>query len=556
MMDEDATSQDRQSSQDLTAYAGRWVALVGDQVAGVGDTAIAAERLGRRNRLRERLAIYFVEPEGGQPLSLPEQLFQLQSIFQSHDQPIHLVGGAVRDMLLGRSIKDLDFVVPEGAVQLAFKVANSLNLPAYILDRERDAGRVILPDGETTLDFTCYRGEDLLCDLRNRDFTINAMALPVAAKSQASLIDPSGGLADLAAKIIRHTHPTAIVDDPVRAMRAARHEVDFDFAIEDETRHAARRAAALLEEVSIERIRDELLKMMRLHSPDKALSALLDLNLLPAVLPEIAALADIPQTPPHFEPVMAHTGSVLHWTVRVEELITLDSPPVETKLAEAYQCLAPYRRQLSEHIGRRLDGGVSGRQALRLGALFHDVGKAQTMSVEADGRIRFFGHAEVGAKVAGQRLTNLRLSREVVRHEKALITGHMRPLNLAQNPRLSRRAIYRFFRDCGSAGLDITLLALADHLAVSHSTQPDAQWRRLLNVVSELQEHYFTRFTETVQPEAILDGRSLIEILSIEPGPEVGRLLGLLVEAQAAGEVETREQAIAMIRVLAAEDTE
>ena len=86
-MDEDATSQDRQPSQDLTAYAGRWVALVGDQVAGVADTAIAAERLGRRNRLRERLAVYFVEPEGGQPLSLPEQLFQLQPIFQSHDQP-------------------------------------------------------------------------------------------------------------------------------------------------------------------------------------------------------------------------------------------------------------------------------------------------------------------------------------------------------------------------------------------------------------------------------------------------------------------------------------
>ena len=556
MMDEDATSQDRQPSQDLTAYAGRWVALVGDQVAGVGDTAIAAERLGRRNRLRERLAVYFVEPEGGQPLSLPEQLFQLQPIFQSHDQPVYLVGGAVRDVLLGRSIKDLDFVVPEDAVRLAFKVANSLNLPAYVLDRERDAGRVVLPDGETTLDFTCFRGEDLLSDLRNRDFTMNAMALPVAAQTQASLIDPSDGLVDLTARVIRQTHPTAIEDDPVRAMRAARHAVDFDFAIEDETRHAARRAAGLLDGVSIERIRDELLKMMRSHLPERAFSALLDLDLLPAVLPEVAALVDIPQTPPHFESVLTHTGSVLRWTSRLEELVTQERPPVETMLTEAYQCLAPYRRQLVEHIGRRFDGGVSGRQVLRLGALFHDVGKAQTMSVEADGRIRFFGHAEVGADVAEKRLINLRFSREVVRHEKALIAGHMRPLFLAQNPRLSRRAIYRFFRDCGSAGLDITLLALADHLAVSPNTQADPQWRRLLDVVSKLHEHYFTRFNETVQPKAILDGRSLIKILSIEPGPEVGRLLGLLVEAQAAGEVETREQAIALIKALAAKGTE
>ena len=153
-------------------------------------------------------------------------------------------------------------------------------------------------------------------------------------------------------------------------------------------------------------------------------------------------------------------------------------------------------------------------------------------------------------------MINLRLSREVVRHEKALISGHMRPLHLAQNPSLSRRAIYRFFRDNGNASLDITLLALSDHLAVFHDAQSDTQWQRLLDVVSKLHEHYFTRFNETVQPDPILDGRSLIEILSIEPGPEVGRLLSLLVEAQAAGEVETREQAITLIKVLAAEDTE
>jgi putative nucleotidyltransferase with HDIG domain len=525
---------------------------VGDQVAGVGDTAVAAERLGRRNRLRERLAVYFVEPEGGQPLSLPEQLIQLQSIFQSHDRPIHLVGGAVRDVLLGRSMKDLDFVVPGGAVRLAFRVANSLNLPAYVLDRERDAGRVVLPDGETTLDFTCYRGEDLLSDLRNRDFTINAIALPVAARTRASLIDPCDGLTDMKAGLIRQTHPAAIEDDPVRAMRAVRHAVDFDFTITDETCDAVRGAAALLDGVSIERVRDELLKMMRSRAPEKAFYLLEDLSLLPSVLPEIAALADIPQTPPHYESVLAHTGSVLRWISQVEELVTLEEPPAEQMLAEAHQCLAPYRQELVQHIGRRLDGGVSGRQVLRLGALFHDVGKAETMTVEANGRIRFLGHAEVGAVTAAKRLSDLRLSREVVRHEKALIAGHMRPLYLAQNPKLSRRAIFRFFRDCGSAGLDITLLALADHLAVYHSGQVEPQWRRLLDVVSKLHEHYFTRFNETVQPEALLDGRSLIEILSIEPGPEIGRLLGLLVEAQAAGEIETREQAITLIKALAA----
>ncbi len=553
-MDEKAANQDRQSNHDLSVYAGRWVALVDDQVAGVGETALAAERLGRRNRLRERLAVYFVEPEGGRPLSLPEQLIQLDLIFRRHDQPVYLVGGAVRDMLMDRPIKDLDFVVPSGAIKLAYLVGDSLNLPAYVLDRERDAGRVVLGDKETTLDFTCYRGEDLLHDLRERDFTMNAIALPVAARTESSLIDPSNGQEDIVAGIIRQTQPSAVVDDPVRAMRAVRHAVDFDFEIEAETRDAVRKGAVLLNKVSIERVRDELLKMMRSPSPEKAPGIMLDLGLLPVVLPELAALDKIPQTPPHFESVLAHSCSVLHWLTRMEGLITLERPPAETMLAEAHQKLAPFRLPLAEHLKRRLDGGVDGRQALRLGVMFHDAGKAQTMSVDPDGRIRFFGHAEAGANLAAQRMAELRLSREVIRHVRAVIGGHMRPLYLAENTTLSRRAIFRYFRDYGRAGLDIAILALADHLAIADHKHPDQQWRRLLDVVSGLLEHYFQRFEETVQPETLLDGRELMKTLGIGPSPEVGRLLGLLIEAQATGEIVSRQEAIEFLKQLAAQE--
>ncbi|UCG23093.1 MAG: HDIG domain-containing protein, partial [Chloroflexota bacterium] len=345
-------------------------------------------------------------------------------------------------------------------------------------------------------------------------------------------------------------------DDPVRAMRAVRHAVDFEFEIDVEARTAVRQAALLLDTVSIERVRDELLKVMHSHSPKRGLELMLDLGLLPQVLPELADLAKISQTPPHFESALAHTGSVLRWLSLIEGLITLERPPAESMLEEVHQRLAPYRLSLAEHFERRLDGGVDGWQALRLGAMFHDAGKAQMISVEPDGRTRFFGHSEVGADLAAYRLTALRLSREVIRHVRAVVAGHMRPLYLARNPSLSRRAIFRYFRECGSAGLDIIMLALADHLAIADRGRPDRQWERLLEVVSGLLEHYFRHYRETVRPEALLDGRQLMEILHLEPGPEVGRLLGLLVEAQAAGEVVTRKEAVDLLLRLAEQGTD
>jgi putative nucleotidyltransferase with HDIG domain len=214
----------------------------------------------------------------------------------------------------------------------------------------------------------------------------------------------------------------------------------------------------------------------------------------------------------------------------------------------------PYSPRLAEYLDRRLDGGVNGHQALRLGALFHDVGKAGTLTAEPNGRLRFFGHAEAGASLAQQRLTRLRLSREAVRQIGAIVDGHMRPLLLAQTPSLSRRAIFRFFRDTGGVGLDITILAMADQLALVDSDRHDAQWQRLIQVVAQLHRHYFENFRETVKPAPILDGRDLMEVLQLEPGPQIGRLLDQLLEAQAADQVKSREEAIALARRLAASD--
>lgn len=533
---------------DRAAYAGRWVALTGDVVAGVGETPAEARRLAQRNRPKERFALQFVEPDGGDVLPLSPLLDRLRPFLHTQPQPVYLVGGAVRDALLGKPSHDLDFVLPAQAIRLAYKVGDYLQAPAYALDEERDTGRVVLAALETMLDFARFRGADLNADLRDRDFTINALALPATARTTAALIDPCGGLADLQARQLRLTHPGAIAHDPVRALRAVRLALTFDLTLTEETAAAVQTAVPLLATVSPERIRDELVKLLQTDAPHRALAQLHALGLLPALLPELAALADVAQSPPHHEPVLAHTGSVLRWLLLVEQALA----GVETAVPHLTALLAPFAAPLQDHLARVEDGGVNGRLLLRLGGLFHDVGKAETETVDENGRIRFLGHDKVGAKMAARRLRQLALSNKAIDHVYAIVDNHMRPLLLAQTimPQgsLSRRTVFRFFRAAGTAGVDVLLLALADHLATYDGPGDADVWRAQQAVTATLLDHYFNRPAESVAPPPLVNGRDLMQALQLQPGPEIGRLLRLITEAQAAGELHTRDDAIQFAR--------
>lgn len=532
---------------DLSPYAGRWVAIVQGRVAGVGETPEAAKRLAQHNRPKERSALRFVEEPGGEPLLLPPLLEAIRPFLAELDIPVYLVGGAVRDALMGRPGHDLDFVVPEQAIRLTFKVADFINKPAYVLDQERDAGRVVLREENTTLDFSRFRGPDLAADLQDRDFTINALALPATAVTQASIIDPHGGLADLAARRLRLVQPQALERDPVRTLRAVRQSLALDFALTAETRTAVREAAPLLPAASVERVRDELVKLLSTAVPDRAVAELATLGLLAEVLPEIAALADVAQSAPHREPVLAHTIQVLGWLAAVETAVVDQLPTPDESLRAAQQALAPYAAQLAAHLARPVDGGLDGRVLLRFGALFHDVGKKETQTVAEDGRIRFLGHDVVGAEIANGRLRQLTFSNQAGKHVETIVAGHMRPMLLAAaGGQPSRRAIYRYFQATQTAGLDIALLSLADHLGTYGGPGPAAAWAQLVAVVARLLAHYFDHHADTVAPAPLVNGHDLIHLLHIQPGPEIGRLLRLIQEAQAAGEIHSREEALGL----------
>jgi putative nucleotidyltransferase with HDIG domain len=490
-------------------------------------------------------------------LTFSPLLDRIRPILSQQPQPVYLVGGAVRDALLGRTSHDLDFTVAGGAVKLAFKVADSLGVPAYIMDRERDVGRVVLPDEKTTLDFARFRKDGIEADLQDRDFTINAIALPIGEQETAAdLVDPTGGRQDLQAGLVRQVHDSALLDDPVRALRAVRMAVSLGFTITPETETAVTAAAGLFDNVSIERIRDELLKLFQTQAPDQVVSYMTRLALLPALLPEIEQLQGVEQSAPHYEDVFAHTCSVLRWLILMEDSIINGRPATHPAVAEIEQELAPFGPELKTHWNRPVTGELNGRVLLRLGALFHDCGKKDTQTVEENGgirgdirgRIHFYRHDKVGARLTTKRLRALRLSNEAIQHVNLIVANHMRPLLLAKETNLSRRAVFRFFKAAGTAGLDVAFLSLADNLATYDGRDDDGNRARMLSVVTRLYTHYFQQYEEIVKPPMLVDGNQLMKALGLPPGRPVGRLLALIQEAQAAGEVTTRDQAIELAR--------
>jgi putative nucleotidyltransferase with HDIG domain len=469
------------------------------------------------------------------------------------------VGGAVRDALLGRPIHDWDFAVDRDALGLARAVADALGGAYFPLDAERGTGRVILTAANTPrleLDFAALRGANLEADLLVRDFAANAMALD----ETGALIDPVGGEADLEGRRIRATSEHAFRDDPVRLLRAVRMEAELGFEIEPQTAAWIHRDAPLLARPAAERVRDEFVRLLATRGAVMHLQRLDKFGLLHHVVPELEALKGIAQSPPHRFDVWRHTLLVVDTLEgvaaavagqEVGPLALADAPPAAW--GDLARALGQFAGDVTAHLAVEISGGRDRALLLKLAALLHDVGKPRTWSQDEDNRIHFYNHEPLGAQMAAARLEGLRFSRDEVERMRVMVGQHLRLAHLARAEQVTRRAVYRYFRATGCAGVEVVLLALADHLATwgPNLQQRERCWAQRLEVAEALLAHYFERHEETVAPPPLVTGRDLMAELGLDPGPEIGRLLEALREAQAAGEVRTRDEALALAGQLA-----
>lgn len=531
------------------------MARVRGKVVAQGDTPEQALHASQQSRHKERPEIVFM-------FSLPPLIKRVMDILPT-DQEIYLVGGAVRDLLLSRPSLDLDFALPANGISLARTVANALQADSLPLDDARDTGRVIFTDETGTrvfLDFAVYRGADLIEDLRSRDFTINAIAYNLRDET---IVDPTGGSKDLRAKTIRACSLTSLSDDPVRILRAIRQAAAFDFHIEKNTRELMKQSADQLGRISPERLRDEVFKILKGPKPDACMRALEMLGVFPYLMPELVAMKSVEQSEPHVYDVWTHTLAVLDHLDQI--ILALRVGYDAEKTNDMFTGLlglrlGRYREQIANHFFESLNVDRSLRSLLFFAALYHDVSKPETKTVEESGRIRFFDHDVKGAEVAAERLRSFHVSNEEVERVQLIIKNHMRIHFFTerfekekQTP--SRKAIYRFFRDSGKAGIDLVLLGLADLRATHAHALTIETWSVYLDIARILLESYFEKPEEIISPPRLLDGSLLMKELSLKPGPIVGQLLESIRENQAAGKIETREQALAFAREELAKQT-
>jgi poly(A) polymerase len=452
-----------------------------------------------------------------------------------------IVGGAVRDELLGRPVRDTDIAVVGDPEPVARAVARELRGPVFRLSEAFGAWRVIDRRDRHVFDFARVQGETIEEDLAKRDFTVNAMARPAKLDgpgiAAGDLIDPFGGRDDLEARVLRVLGPEAYERDPLRPLRLARFAAELGFKPDRETERLTAEAAPAVAHAAGERIFAELSRLVIAEGALHGLALADRLGLLRAVLPELADLHDVEQSRYHHLDVYDHTLEVLAKQIELEP-----------RLHEVFG------DEDAERLGRVLEEPLADEltraQALRFGALLHDIGKPATRDVRPDGRVTFIGHDRLGEQMIRSLCRRLRTSDRLARFLEGLARHHLVLGFLVHECPLDRRQVYRYLALTSPVEVEVTLLSCADRLATRGRRAEEATEahldlaRRLMPAALD--------WRENGPPAAPIRGDELARELGIQPGPELGRLLAELAEAAYAGEATTRDEAVALARRLIA----
>jgi putative nucleotidyltransferase with HDIG domain len=441
-----------------------------------------------------------------------------------------LVGGALRDRLLGRTTADFDVAVGGDPRAAAKGLARAADAHLFALSEGFGGWRVIARDRAWQVDLLPLSGDTIEADLAKRDLTVNAIAEPLRG---GAYVDPFGGLRDLGQRCLRMVSAAAFAEDPLRTMRLARLSCELSFEVEPETSTAARANAPGLQRVAAERIFAELKRIICADRALEGLELMDTLAVTAAVLPELDRLRGIEQSQYHHLDVYEHTRVVL------AETIALVREPGRW-FGEDGDAIS---RLLSEPLANELDRG----QAMRFGALLHDIAKPQTRSVTSEGRVTFMGHDQAGAALSTAILTRLRAGERLCEYVAALTRNHLRLGFLVHQMPLGRRAIYDYLRSCDPVGADVTLLSVADRLATRGRGSEQAIARHMELARLLLGEALAWRADP---PRPPIRGDKLARALDLRPGPELGRILAELEAETFAGEISGPEQAIERARQL------
>ena len=480
-------------------------------------------------------------------------LEQMQSLLIESGTEAFIIGGAVRNIIAGHEKTDIDIAVKGNALVIGQQLADQLSAHYVVLDYAHGIVR-LLPRGNNSwqIDIATMQGT-LEQDLNRRDFSINALAIAMTdmqlteGQITANVMDSGSGLEDLQNKIIRAVSQQIFRDDPIRLLRAVRLSSELDFTIDDQTITLMQCDHALISSVATERVRDELLRLFSLTNTYETVDCMSRLGLLTAIIPELTPSYGLEQS-------IEHTWDVFHHSAHSITALDFILRHTEWKFCatDALKNI-PWREPFQSYFDAIVSPPATRRVLTKLAALLHDIAKPTTRIVNEFGKVRFYGHPQQGAPIAAKILERLRFSHNEIRFIEAIVRHHLRPVQMSENGEPpTKRAIYRYCRDLEDAGIATLYFSLADHLATRGPNLERNNWDWHVNVVCNIADEY-DKGQSTAKLPILLNGNDLQNEFGLKPGRQLGQLLDELHEAQAAGEISTRQQGLDYTRKLIAE---
>jgi len=470
--------------------------------------------------------------------------------FEEQHQKAFLVGGSVRNIVLGKPCVDWDMVIERDASALARRLADRLG--GHYAHMHEKASRVVVKgEQEMVFDVSQLGSNSLEADLRLRDFTLDAIAAPLASvvehfESGAPIqfIDPLRGLADVEARLLRAVDSEVFRHDPLRMLRAIRLSMRYSLTIDPATEGLLMRDAALLPQVAPDRIREELYAILAPNGATERLRGLDAYGLFTVLMPEFIPARGMRQPFPHYWDVLEHSFEAIGMLEQLAALLQQEPDVIRSSPLEQeghLEEIAALLREAEQQGIFRFSMLTAPR--MKMAALLHDIGKPATYAVDEEGAIHFYGHPQAGIPLAQQIMKRLNASTADRRLAQQVTAHHMRPGQLGQAGPVTPRAIRRYFVDLGHTGILIAILSLADHLATLGPQPLNEHWTRHLSVVRLLLTSYI-RARESILPAQLVSASDLMRRLKLAPGPHVGQLLEQIAEAQAEGRIHSREEAL------------
>lgn len=439
---------------------------------------------------------------------------------------IYIVGGTLRDFYLGQPNFDKDIVVDKAdAKKFAQNLAKSVNATFIELDEENKIYRLVLKDKKNFIDIASPLGKTIEEDLRRRDLTINSLALNLQT---FEIIDVAGALNDLKAKKIRHISEQNFIDDPLRLLRVFRFQATLGFSLDKELITIIKKHALEIKKPSVERVNYELLKMFSGAYSVKALKVMDRTGVLKEILPIAAELKKVPPNLHH------HLNLFLHSIETVKQI------------QEIYE---KSHSEVKKHLERVDFGGASRLAHLKFAGFLHDIGKPVTWTIEDEtGRHRFIKHDDIGSKMGANILKQNKFSKKQIDYVAKMIKYHIYPSHIVKNPEINDKIYMRFIRKMENETIDVIILAMADRLSARGVEITDDIVKKNINNLQKLLDFYLSVKDDLKPLPKLLSGDEIMEILKIKPSKKLGEIIKSLQEAQLAGEIITKDEALEFIK--------